>query len=300
MWHLLHLLCLLLLCCFLFSHLLHLRFLILLTFLLFFLLLFIFRHFFLCRLLYPQTNWEPNELRVFAHQISNCTLLQHIFHITLDVKNDLRSTTQRLLSRRTNREWTTCRRLPHILLIVIVLRNHFHTISNQIGRIETHTKLTNHTHITRSSLKRLHKGLSTWTSNSTQIVNKISLCHSNTRITNGQSLVGLISNDLNHQIRIWLQLGGISQGFITNLIQSIRCIGDQLTKENVLVLVEGVNDQRHKLSNISAESKGFRLFSHVLYDFTKWIRKYWWFSLIAKWNLLEPSLVLKLDERRVC
>ena len=41
-------------------------------------------------------------------------------------------------------------------------------------------------------------------------------------------------------------------------------VGDELSKEDLFVGVEGVDDQRHKLSDLSLEGKGLSLFLHGL------------------------------------
>ena len=50
---------------------------------------------------------------------------------------------------------------------------------------------------------------------------------------------------------------------LPDLIQSIGGIGDQLPEENFFVGVECVDDQTHKLSNLSLESEGFNIVSHL-------------------------------------
>ena len=213
--HLLHLLRLLLLGRFLFRHFLHLRGILLLfsflalllfSFLLLLLLLLVIRHFLLRRLLHPQTDRETDELRVLLHQIADRALFQHVLLVALDVQNDLRSTAQRLVRRGTNRERTTRRRLPHVLLVVVALGDHLHAVSHQVSGVETHTELTNHRNIARSRLKSLHERLRSRASNGTQVVDQVSLCHTNTGITNRQRFVCLISSNLDHQLGVRLEL----------------------------------------------------------------------------------------------
>lgn len=47
-------------------------------------------------------------------------------------------------------EGTTSARLPDILLVIIVLRDNSDSIGNEIGRVETDTKLANHGDISTS------------------------------------------------------------------------------------------------------------------------------------------------------
>jgi hypothetical protein len=80
-----------------------------------------------------------------------------------------------------------------------------------------------------------------------------SLGHTNTGITDGQGLVLEIGDDVDAEILVGVELGGVREGLIANLVQSIGGVGDQLTKENFLVGVDGVNDQREQLRDLSLE-----------------------------------------------
>lgn len=49
-------------------------------------------------------------------------------------------------------------RLPDVLLVVVVLRDNSHLLSDKVGRVEAHTKLPNHGNI-GSCLECLHESL---------------------------------------------------------------------------------------------------------------------------------------------
>lgn len=69
-----------------------------------------------------------------------------------------------------------------------------------------------------------------------------SLGHTNTGIPDGQSLVLLVGNDVDAQILVGVELGGIREGLIADLVKGIGGVGDQLTHEDLLVGVDSVND----------------------------------------------------------
>ncbi len=60
-----------------------------------------------------------------------------------------------------------------------------------------------------------------------------------------------LSND-NHPI-IPLPVG---EGLIADLVKGIRGVGHELSQEDLLVGVEGVDDERHQLADLSLERKG--------------------------------------------
>ncbi|CAH2051207.1 unnamed protein product [Thlaspi arvense] len=85
-------------------------------------------------LLNPQRDWVADELRVFLDQILKPPLLEILQLVFLEVKCHLRSpakTLTRVVSRHGER--STGLRLPHVLLIVVVLGGDNNLISNQIS-----------------------------------------------------------------------------------------------------------------------------------------------------------------------
>ena len=85
-----------------------------------------------------------------------------------------------------------------------------------------------------------------------------SLGHTDTGITDGEGLVLQVGDDVDAQVLARVELGGVREGLITDLVQSIGGVGDKLTKENLLVGVDGVNDQRKQLRDLSLELEGLR------------------------------------------
>merc|ERR1719318_1134058 len=60
-----------------------------------------------------------------------------------------------------------------------------------------------------------------------------------------------------------IEFAGFCEGFISDFVEGVRGIGDQLSEENLFVGVESVDDEGHELSDLSLEGKGFHFFCHL-------------------------------------
>ena len=112
--------------------------------------------------------------------------------------------------------------------------------------------------------KGFHEGFSTRLGNSTEVGNKLLLSHTNTSISKSKGVGGFIWNDFDFEV--WFVLGDvwISEGFISDFIESIRCVRNEFSEEDFFVGVESVNDETHQLLDISIEGKVFSVFLSVL------------------------------------
>jgi hypothetical protein len=207
---------------------------------------------------------ESNELRMRLHQILNPPLLQILTHVLLQMKNDTSSTFQAsVLGSLGNGERPASLGSPRVALIVVVLGDDLHLIGHEVGRVETHTELSNHGDI-RPGRKSLHKGLRSRFGNSSKIVHKISLGHTNTRILNGKSVVGLIGDQLDLELGLRIKDGRVRKRLVANLVEGIGRVGDELAKEDLFVGVEGVDDEGEKLVDVCREGVGFLGVGHVV------------------------------------
>jgi hypothetical protein len=78
--------------------------------------------------------------------------------------------------------------------------------------------------------------------NGTEVVDQVRLSHTNTRVLDAESVVGLVGNKFDLQLRLRIEDGGIGQRLVADLIESITRVGDQLAKEDFLVGVKGVDN----------------------------------------------------------
>merc|ERR1712004_955168 len=186
------------------------------------------RDFLVPLLLDEKLDGIPNELRVFLDNVLDALLLMVLSLVLLHVEHDLGATAQRLAVVRGDGERASSRGLPHILFIVVVLGIDHDLVSHEVGRVEAHTELTNHGGVS-SSLESLHERLGARLGDGTQVVDKISLGHANTGINDGEGLGLSVGNNLDVQLLGTLQLGGVSERLVPDLVQSIARVGNQLT-----------------------------------------------------------------------
>jgi hypothetical protein len=57
---------------------------------------------------------------------------------------------------------------------------------------------------------------------------------------------------------------GVSERFVSNFVEGIRGIGDKFSEEDLFISIESIDDQAHKLLDVSIEGKVLSLlsFSH--------------------------------------
>ena len=84
-----------------------------------------------------------------------------------------------------------------------------------------------------------------------------SLGHTDTGIPDDQGLVLLVGDDVDAEVLAGIQLAGVGQGLISDLVQGIGGVGDEFSQEDLLVGVDGVDDQREQLRDLSLELEGF-------------------------------------------
>ena len=176
-------------------------------------------------------------------ELADGLLLEELLLIGLDAEDDLGTTTKRLVLRGADGEGTTGGGLPDVLVVVVVLGDDGDLVGDEVGGVETDTELTDHRDIGGTGLESLHEGLGAGVGDGTEVVDEVGLGHTDTGIADGEGLVGLIGDDLDVEVLAGVELGGVGEGLVTDLVEGIGGVGNQLTKEDLLVLVEGVNDE---------------------------------------------------------
>mmetsp|Transcript_40565 Transcript_40565/g.79943 ORF Transcript_40565/g.79943 Transcript_40565/m.79943 type:complete len:755 (+) Transcript_40565:170-2434(+) len=228
-------------------------FLLFLIVLLLFLLLLVIGDLLLCGLLDRELDGEADELGVLLDQILEASLLKVFGLILLQVKDDSGATAERLRALvLCDGEGATGRGLPDVLLVIVVLGDDSHLVSNEVGGVETHTELSDHADVT-TGLDGLHEGLGSGPGDGTEVVDQIGLGHTDPGILNGEGVVGLVRHNADVVVRVVLHHLMVGEGLVTDLIESIGRVGNQLTKEDLFVGIEGVDDQRHQLLDVSIE-----------------------------------------------
>ena len=74
----------------------------------------------------------------------------------------------------------------------------------------------------------------------TKVVDEVGLGHADTSIASGEDLVLLVGCDTDVEVLAGVEDRGLGKRRIANFIESIGGVGDDFTKENLLVAVESV------------------------------------------------------------
>jgi len=151
-------------------------------------------------------------------------------------------------------ESTTSSGFPLVLLFIIIgLGGDGDLVSNQESGVETDTELTNHGDIS-TRLEGFHESLGTGLGDGTEVVDEFLLGHTDTSIFDGKGIVGLVGDNSDSEVGFVVN-GVTSDGLVSDLIKGIRCVGNEFSQENFLVRVESVDNETHKLLNISTEGE---------------------------------------------
>jgi len=118
-------------------------------------------------------------------------------------------------------EGATSLRLPHVLLIIVVLGGHNYPLSDKVGRVETDTELANHGHISTSS-EGLHELLGPGPGDGPQVVDEVGLGHADAAVDDGESVGGLVRDKVDEQLRLRIQLALVREALEPDLVQCLQ------------------------------------------------------------------------------
>lgn len=183
-----------------------------------------------------------DEFGVLLDDVLDLLLLEVLELILLEVESHLRATADGGVNGiGSDGEGATSSGLPNVLLVVVVLGDDLDTLSDEVRRVETDTELPNHGDI-GTGCEGLHEGFRTRFCDCSKVVDEVSLGHTDTSVADGEDLVGLVGSDADVELGLSLELGGVGEGGIANLVESIRTVGNEFSKEDLLVAVESVCD----------------------------------------------------------
>lgn len=66
----------------------------------------------------------------------------------------------------------------------------------------------------------------------TKVVDEVSLGHTNTSVAEPQELVLLVWGDADEELLLSVELRGVREGLVADLVEGIRGVGDQFSEEN--------------------------------------------------------------------
>ncbi|KAI9155186.1 putative sterol O-acyltransferase 2 [Paramyrothecium foliicola] len=223
-------------------------------------------------LLDVEVDGVGDELGVLLDDLLDLALVQVLGLLILEVEDDGSTAAKGLtVGVGDDVEGTTGAGLPDVLLVIVVLGDDADLVSDEVGRVETDTELADHGNISTSS-QSLHELLGTGAGNCTQVVDKVleivsivsvlgvtySLGHTNTGITDGKGLGLLVGDDVDAEVLARVKLAGVGQSLVADLVEGIGGVGHQLTEEDLLVRVDGVDDEGEKLRDLSLELESLR------------------------------------------
>jgi hypothetical protein len=129
----------------------------------------------------------------------------------------------------------------------------------QIYKKKPHGKGFVHGHVC-ASLERLHEGLGAGLGDGAEIVDEISLGHADAAVDDVQALVLLVGDKMDVEIGVGFEGGLVRKADVADLVKRIRSVRNELTKENLLVAVESVDDQVQQLIDLSLERERLYVF----------------------------------------
>lgn len=203
-------------------------------------------------LLNVEVDGVRDELRVLLDHLLDLGLIEVISLLILEVEDDLGAAANGGAVVGGDVESATSAGLPDVLLVIIVLGDNGDSVGNEVGRVETDTELTDHGNISASG-ESLHELLGAGAGNGAKVVDEVSLGHTDTGILDGQSLVLLVGDDVDAEILASVQLAGVGQRLIADLVEGIGGVGDKFSEEDLLVGVDCVDDEGEKLRDLSLE-----------------------------------------------
>merc|ERR1719312_1260978 len=171
-------------------------------------------------LLDQESDGVADELRVLLDNLLDLLLLEELSLVLLHVEDDLGASAHGLASVGSDGEGSSSRRLPDVLLVIIVLGVDSDLVSHKVGGVETHTELSDHGDVS-SSGESLHESLGAGLGDCSKVVDHVSLGHTNTSVDEGEGLGVDIRDDLDVKLLLSLELAGIGEGLIPDLVQSI-------------------------------------------------------------------------------
>ena len=135
---------------------------------------------------FPQVQLDGDEFREHLRQILQSMVSQELGSVLLQVANDFRSSLDLSVDNLCvflHSETTTSRRLQDVLIIIVVLAGHTDLVQNEVGGIETNSKVSHQANVAASTYG-LHENLATKFGDRPDVVRELVLSPSNARILN--------------------------------------------------------------------------------------------------------------------
>lgn len=96
----------------------------------------------------------------------------------------------------------------------------------------------------------LHEGLGAGLGDGADVVDEVGLGHADTGVADGEAVVLLVRGDADVELLFGLEHRGVGERIVAHLVERIGRVGDELTQEDLLVRVEGVDDEVEQLADV--------------------------------------------------
>jgi hypothetical protein len=173
------------------------------------------------RLLDLELDGLADELRVLLDEVLDAALLDELELVLLEVEDDARAALEaRRLRVRRDGEGAARRRLPALLLVVIVLRVDDHLVRDEVGRVEADAELADHRDV-RAGRERLHEGLRARLGDRAEVVDEVGLGHTDARVLERERVVRLVCGDRDLELRLRRELRGVREALLADLVERL-------------------------------------------------------------------------------
>ena len=185
--------------------------------------------------------------------VLDLSLVDVVGLVLLDLQDDLGAAAERLAGVLGDGELAARSALPHVLLVVVVLGDDAHAVCNEVRRVEADAELADHGDVSRALGELLHELLGAGAGDGAEAVDEVSLGHADAGIPDGDGAGLLVGDDADPELGLAVEHGLVGEALVADLVEGIAGVADELTKEDVLVAVERVDDEAEQLVQICGE-----------------------------------------------
>mmetsp|Transcript_4114 Transcript_4114/g.12369 ORF Transcript_4114/g.12369 Transcript_4114/m.12369 type:complete len:284 (-) Transcript_4114:233-1084(-) len=197
-------------------------------------------------LLVPRKNVEVDKLRKPLQKRRDPLVLEELLVAVLDVQHDLGAALSEVHRavlfdrvRRCVLRHPLQRRRIRLSKGLCV---HGDLVCDEKGGVEADTKLSNERCVCLALAESLHKLCRSGGGDASQVLNELLLRHSDASVLDGEHRCVLVRLYSDVELHVLAVVGQLQKAA---LVARVRCVGDQLAQKDLLVGVEGVDDQVH-------------------------------------------------------
>ena len=139
------------------------------------------------------------------------------------------------------------------LLLACLARHDRHVVGHHEGRVEADTELADHLFVGQvlvlllRLLELFEEGLRAGLRDRADVLDELFAVHADAVIGNRQRVLLGIRRQENLEVLIAFEQSAVRQALEMSLVDCIRCIGDELAQEDLVIRVDGVNHEVQQL-----------------------------------------------------